>query len=142
MARHGIPKPHFKRFMADNAQANWNAMRIVYGSGDPKVSIDGRERTCYFHWTEFLEKHTKLYIKHNLQDQHKRLCLQYCDASSMLDAETRYLAIKTWWALSNSTFEECLKHLQLWLAFWKFRYRQWSGFMELVRLWFFLLSVM
>jgi hypothetical protein len=44
MARHGIPKPHFKGFMADSAQANWNAVRIVYGSGDPKVPIDGRER--------------------------------------------------------------------------------------------------
>ncbi len=134
MARHGIPKPYFKGFMADSAQANWNAVRIVYGSGDPKVSIDGRERTCYFHWTQSLEKHTKLYIKHDLQDQHKRLCLQYRDASSMLEAETRYLAIKAWWSSSNCTSEEGLKHLQLWLAFWHFRYRQWGGFMELVRL--------
>jgi hypothetical protein len=46
MARHGIPKPHFKGFMVDNAQANWNAVRIVYGFGDPKVPIDGREKTC------------------------------------------------------------------------------------------------
>ena len=52
-----------------------NAVRIVYGCGDPKVPIDGRERTCYFHWTQSLDKHTNLYIKHELQDQHKRLCL-------------------------------------------------------------------
>jgi hypothetical protein len=64
---------------------------------------------------------------------HHRI-LQYRDASSMLEAETRYLAIKAWWASSNCTSEEGLKHLQLWLAFWHFRYRQWGGFMELVRL--------
>jgi hypothetical protein len=52
----------------------------------------------------------------------------------MLEAETRYLAIKAWWASSNCTSEEGLKHLQLWLALWHFRYRQWGGFMELVRL--------
>src|SRR6202161_3696409 len=42
MSRHGFPKPHFKGFMADRAQANWNAVRIVYASGDPKVPMDGR----------------------------------------------------------------------------------------------------
>ena len=78
--------------------------------------MDAREHVCYFHWTQSLEKHTKLYIKHDLQDQHKHLCLQYCDASSMLEAETRYLAIKAWWASSSCTSEEGLKHLQLWLA--------------------------
>jgi hypothetical protein len=79
-----------------------------------------------------LDKHTKLYIKHDLQNQHKRLYLLYRDASFMLKAETRYLAIKAWWASSNCTSEEGLKYLQLWLAFWHFRYRQWDGFMELV----------
>jgi hypothetical protein len=132
MARHGIPHPTFIGFMADSAQANWNAVRIVYGSGDPKIPMEGRERTCFFHWKQSLEKHTKSYIKHELQDQHRHLCLQYRNASSMAEAETRYLAIKAWWASSNCTSEDGLKHLQLWLAFWHFRYLQWGGFMELV----------
>jgi hypothetical protein len=46
MARYEIPKPHFKGFMADSAQTNWNAVTIVIGSGDPKVLIQGRKRTC------------------------------------------------------------------------------------------------
>ena len=83
MARHGIPHPNFKGFMVDSAQANSNAVRIVYGSSDPKVIMEGCERTCYFHWKQSLEKHTKSYIKHELQDQHKHLCLQYRNASSM-----------------------------------------------------------
>jgi hypothetical protein len=50
MARHCIPHPTFIGFMADNAQANWNVVRIMYGSRDPKVPMEGRERTCFFHW--------------------------------------------------------------------------------------------
>jgi hypothetical protein len=70
MARHGTPHP---TFMADSAQANWIVVRIVYGSEHPKVRMEGREGTCYFHWKQSLEKHTKLYIKHELQDQHRYL---------------------------------------------------------------------
>jgi hypothetical protein len=66
MARHGIPNPYFKGFMADSAQANWNAVRIVYSSGDPSIAIISRERTCFFHWTQSLVKYTKTYIKHEL----------------------------------------------------------------------------
>jgi hypothetical protein len=52
----------------------------------------------------------------------------------MQEAETRYLAIKAWWASSNCTSEDGFKHLQLLLTFWHFRYLQWGGFMKLVRL--------
>jgi hypothetical protein len=58
MQRKGVEKPIFKGFMADSAQANWNAVRIVYGSGDPKVPIENRERTCLLHWTTSLNRHT------------------------------------------------------------------------------------
>ena len=30
----------FKGFMADSAQANWNAVRIVYRGGDPTVPME------------------------------------------------------------------------------------------------------
>jgi hypothetical protein len=36
MQKNGMEKPNFKGFMADSAQANWNTVRIVYGSGDPR----------------------------------------------------------------------------------------------------------
>ncbi len=35
MLKHKFPKPNFKGFMANNAQANWNILKIVYGSEDP-----------------------------------------------------------------------------------------------------------
>jgi hypothetical protein len=49
--------------MADSSQANWNAIRIVYGSGDASIPMLNKERTCLFHWVQSLEKHTKANIR-------------------------------------------------------------------------------
>ena len=132
MARHGVPLPKFKGFMADSAQENWNAVRVIYGSGDAKVPMKDQERTCLFYWAQSLEKHTKADIRANLQHQHKQLCRQYKNATSTSELDTRYLAIRAWWLSSRATSEEGLSRLELWLAFWHFRYRQWGGFMQLV----------
>jgi len=35
--------------MANSAMANWNAVRIVYGSGSAKEEMENRERTCLLH---------------------------------------------------------------------------------------------
>jgi hypothetical protein len=63
MAKNSVQNTNFKGFMADSAHANWNADRIVYGSGDPKVPMENRERTCLLHWTTSLKRHTQKYIK-------------------------------------------------------------------------------
>ena len=39
IAKHRIPKPKFKGFMADSAQTNWNAIRVIYGSGDAIIPM-------------------------------------------------------------------------------------------------------
>jgi hypothetical protein len=132
MAGHGVHDVNFKGFMADSAQANWNAIRMIYGSGDAAEKMVDKERTCLFHWTQSLEKHTKADIRQDLQAQHRKLCQQYKNAKSMAEAETKYLAIRAWWMASGAATEHCLPRLELWLAFWHFRYRQWGGFMELV----------
>jgi len=49
MLKHGFPKPNFKGFMADNAQANWNMVKIVNGSKDPSVMMVDKECSCLFH---------------------------------------------------------------------------------------------
>jgi hypothetical protein len=51
MERNGVVNPNFKGFMADSAQANWNAVRIIYDNGKKDDRMDDRERTCQFHWT-------------------------------------------------------------------------------------------
>jgi hypothetical protein len=45
MVRHGVPEPKFKGFMADSAQANWNAIRVIYGNGDATIPMKDQERT-------------------------------------------------------------------------------------------------
>ncbi len=35
--------------MADNAQANWNDVHIVYVIGDPIVKLIDKDNTCFFH---------------------------------------------------------------------------------------------
>jgi hypothetical protein len=49
MARHGVPESQFKGFMVDSAQANWNVLRVIYGSGDATIPMKDQERTCLFH---------------------------------------------------------------------------------------------
>ncbi len=51
MLKHGFPKPNFKGFMDDNAYANWNAIKIIYGFKDPFIRMINKECTYLFHWT-------------------------------------------------------------------------------------------
>jgi hypothetical protein len=134
MKDNGVPNPDFKGFMCDSAQANFNAVRTVYGSGDPKVPMVDRERTCLFHWATSMHKHTEKHIAKAFQAQHIRLCRQYKDATTMAEADQMYLQLKAWWYSSGAADEDSIRELEDWLAFWHFRYRQWGGFMETVRL--------
>jgi len=43
MSRNGVDYPNFKGFMADSAIANWNAIRIVYGTGSANEKMENRE---------------------------------------------------------------------------------------------------
>jgi hypothetical protein len=40
MQKNGVENPNFKGFLTDSAQAHSNVVRIVYGSGDPKVPME------------------------------------------------------------------------------------------------------
>jgi predicted 2-oxoglutarate/Fe(II)-dependent dioxygenase YbiX len=94
MARHGVHESKFKGFMADSAQAKWNAVRVIYGTGDATIPMKDQERTCLFYWAQSLEKHTKADILADLQHQHQQLCRQYKNATSASESETRYLTIR------------------------------------------------
>ena len=56
LARHGVLEPKFKGFMADSAQANWNAIWVIYGNSDTAIPKKDQERTCLFHWTQSFGK--------------------------------------------------------------------------------------
>jgi len=130
--QHGVANTNFKGFMANNTMANWKAVRIVYDSSSSDEEMENRKRTCLLHWTTSLQKHTQKYIKEAFYKQHISLCKQYKVLKNMDQVETRYLAIRSWWLLSGASNEEGLHHLDHWLAFWLFRYRQWGDFMDMV----------
>ena len=88
MAKNGVSKVNFKGFMADNAQANWIAVRMIYGDGDPTLPMVARERICFFHWSASLDKVIQKYIKPSLMFQHKQIRKNYKDDKTMDDAET------------------------------------------------------
>ncbi len=69
MQKHNFPKSNFKGFMVNNAQANYNVIRIVYELGDPSMKMIDKECTCLFHWIQLFDKHTKQLIKPEFQDQ-------------------------------------------------------------------------
>lgn len=135
--RNGVLNPNFAGFMADTAQANWNAVRIVYGTGKAEDKMVERERTCDFHWVQSLESHCKSYIDPPYHEQFMKLTRQYKNAPTIQKATELYTSLMTWLGSSKTTSAEGLKHLEDWLIFWHHRYRQWGGFMELVRSLFF-----
>ncbi len=50
MKANGFDVPSFKWFMANNAQANWNVVCIVFGPlGNLSQPLRNREKTCLFH---------------------------------------------------------------------------------------------
>jgi hypothetical protein len=75
LARHGIPEPKFKGFMVDSTQANWNTIRVIYGSGNAAIPMKDQERTFLFHWTQSLEKHTKADIRADLYKINTDFCV-------------------------------------------------------------------
>ena len=113
MARHGVPSLKFKGFMANSVQANWNAVRVIYGSSDAMVPMKDQERTCLFHWAQSLEKHTKADIRVDLQHEYRQLCKQYKNAAIASKSEIRYLAIQAWWLSSVASSKEGLSQLEL-----------------------------
>ena len=62
MKQQGHPPADFVGFMADEAGANWIAIRTVFNGGHDNVLID-RERSCLFHWEQSLQKNTKKFVK-------------------------------------------------------------------------------
>ena len=133
MEKHGVKKVEFVRFMADSAQANFNAVREIFGSGDKAIPMKDKERTCQFHWSMALDRHTRQHIKPELHAMHKRLCHEYhkCKTKAVVDSALE--AIKAWWYSSGGVSESGLKEMSDWLSFWHFRFHQWGAFASEVR---------
>ena len=58
MSENGVLKLNLKGLMAYSAQTNWNAVRKIYGVGDPSLPMVGHELICFFYWSQCLDKVT------------------------------------------------------------------------------------
>ena len=77
-----------------------------------------------------LDRHSKQYIKPELQDMHKRLCHEYQKCRTKIDADTAMEAIKALWYSSSGVSESGLKELVDWINFWHFQFHQWGSFIS------------
>lgn len=86
MEKEGYKKACFKGFMADEAQANWRAVRTVFNGGPENVMV-GRERSCSFHWEQSMQHHAKKCIPSYSQEEFKSRCRAWKAAPSEEAAE-------------------------------------------------------
>ncbi len=52
----------------------------MYNFGDPNEVMVDKECTCYFHWTQSMDRHTKQQIKPNLHE----LDIKHCAMSARM----------------------------------------------------------
>ena len=134
LSRHGVENVNFKGFMADSAQANFNVVMKIFGSGDRSIPMEGKERIYQFHWSMALDRHTRQLIKSKLQARHIELCNDYRKCRSKADADLAMASIKAWWFSSGACSESALKEMSLWLDFWHFHYDQRGSHISEVRI--------
>jgi hypothetical protein len=116
--------------MVDAAMANFNSIRVVYGSqplldGDGVVDKSGDrpsvERTCYFHFEQSLVSHTRLYILPEYQADHLRLCRSWVKARTKALFNEGLESTKKLWLTGALNFTVHVAKVGNWLAFWEKR---------------------
>jgi hypothetical protein len=85
--------------------------------------MTAREPVSFTGPSLWLSIHEK-YIPEELWEQHKKMCHQYRTARTMDEAESMYHGLRAWWVSAGAVTERALNKLELWLAFWHYRYRQ------------------
>lgn len=127
LEKHGVTNVNFKGFMVDSAQTNINAVRSIFGLVNSKEPMEGKERSCQFHWAMALDQYTKQIIKPELQQVYLKLCHDYRKSQTKSDANTALAAIKAWWFSFGAVAKSSLKELHNLINFWHFRYHQWDS---------------
>jgi hypothetical protein len=118
----------FCGFIADNAQAGWNAIRNEFWGG--KVNFE-KERSDAFHWSQSVELMTRRGILVAQRNEHKRLLDELKDAQNVVMAFRTFEKVKDWWNAGNALPGKT-RELTSWLSWWVVRYSQWGNFLRVV----------
>lgn len=120
-------KANFFGFMADEAQANWRAVRAVYNSGTDNEMI-GRERSCLFHWEQSLNIHTTKFVFKESQREHKDMCERWRTAGTKDEALAQYRTIRQWWR-TGKVRDADIPAMDSWMSWWNVRIAHWGDCM-------------
>ncbi|CAM6084792.1 unnamed protein product [Calypogeia fissa] len=124
--RHGVREVTIKGFMADNAEAGWQAVRRVFFNGKPKPT---RERSDLFHFKQSFVRHAKEGVPFNKREEHERMWERMKNAPNMVLAYRIKDEITDWWMAGNCV-EGKLMMLMCWIAWWVIRWRQWANWLR------------
>lgn len=114
MIKNGCEKADFFGFMADEAQANWNAVRYVFNGGKKNV-LEERERSCLFHWEQSMVAHTIKYVSSTSQQDHKALCEKWRLAPTSEAASAEARMVRQWWRNGN-VMDKNIPAMDSWLS--------------------------
>lgn len=126
----GYPLANFAGFMADEAGANWAAIRMVFNGG-PNNIMDGRERSCLFHWEQSLHKHSKKYLTNEMEKTNIEMCEVWRMSPSIDCAKVEANKIRSWWR--DNVPKENTKALERWLKWWETRILHWGNLNPMVK---------
>lgn len=124
MVEHTGKPANFFGFMADEASANWNAVRRVFNDGKEMIE---RERSCLWHWEDNLRVHTQRYIYGPHQQKHREMCEKWRTAPSKEGALEQFRRIRAWWATGKAA-DRNIPKLVSWLSWWHYRVSRWGHF--------------
>ena len=131
-----LPKPKFRGFMADAAQANYNAVCHVYGvtdglNGIPdelvRVTTIGTNKpdtimsTCYFHFVQSICDHTNKWILEKFWTHHIEMCKHWANAPANDEFWRIAQELEDWWTTSSVVEESNIQHMLAWKSWWMAR---------------------
>lgn len=124
MVEHTGKAASFFGFMADEAGANWNAVRRVFNDGEEMIE---RERSCLWHWEDNLCVHTQRYIYGPHEDKHREMCEKWRAAPNKESALEHFHRIRAWWATGKAA-DRNIPKLVSWLSWWHYMVSRWGHF--------------
>jgi hypothetical protein len=84
------------------------------------VKMVDQKGTNFFHWVQFLDRHTTQLIAPKFHDWHKALYYEYKKTMPLEEVDLWYATIRSWWHLFRVTRDGTIHELNNWLGFWHF----------------------
>lgn len=124
MMKDGHGRAEFHGFMADEAVQNWKAVRTVFNGGPDNI-MEGKERTCLWHWEDNLHRHAVRCIPSQDQEEFKLRCRQWKNSPSVVAAEAQLKSLCAWLHAGHA-ISKYIHMLETWIVWWHARIHHWG----------------